>query len=59
MTVENLAYDLRTGYDLLDKRVQERMDRELDELKPDLLTLSSPCTHAGGWDQLGSSQPVL
>ena len=32
--------------------MRDKVDQELDELKPDLLTLSPPCTHEGGWDHL-------
>ena len=46
------AYDLKTGYDLLDKTVQKKVDQELEELRPDLLIVSPPCTHEGGWDHL-------
>ena len=46
------AYDIKQGIDLEDPKVQARVDRELDELKPELLIACPPCTHRGGWDHI-------
>ena len=47
-----VAYDIKTGYNLNDPKVQEHVDKELDRLKPDLLIACPPCTHRGGWERL-------
>ena len=47
-----VAYDIKNGYDLDDPKVQDQVDKELDELKPSLLVACPPCTHRGGWEHL-------
>lgn len=47
-----VAYDIKDGYDLDDPKVQDQIDIELDELKPNLLVACPPCTRRGGWERL-------
>lgn len=47
-----VAYDIKNGYDLDDPKVQDQVDKELDQLRPNLLIACPPCTHRGGWEHL-------
>lgn len=49
---KGLAFDLSTGYDLLDPSTQKHVDAVLDEARPSLLILCPTCTYSGGWDNL-------
>ena len=46
------AYDIKQGYDLTDPSTQRAVDKEIDELSPQLLVMCPPCTFWGGWDHL-------
>lgn len=35
-----------------DPKVQDQVDKELDQLRPNLLIACPPCTHRGGWEHL-------
>lgn len=49
---KGLAFDLSTGYDLLDPSTQKHVDAVLDEARPSLLIVCPTCTYSGGWDNL-------
>ena len=48
------SYDLSTGYDFSKPAVRDQVAQELRENPPDLLVLSPPCTHEGGWFNLNA-----
>ena len=43
------SYDLSTGFDFTKPAVRDQVAGELRDNPPDLLVLSPPCTHEGGW----------
>ena len=49
---KGLAFDLSTGYDLLDPATQRHVDAVLDEARPSLLIVCPTCTYSGGWENL-------
>ena len=49
---KGLAFDLSTGYNLLDPSTQKHVDAVLDEARPSLLIVCPTCTYSGGWDNL-------
>ena len=49
---QGVAYDIKNGWNLSDPEVQKQVDKQLDQLKPDLLVACPPCTHRGGWEHL-------
>ena len=48
------SYDLSTGFDFTKPAVRDQVAKELYENPPDLLILSPPCTHEGGWFNLNA-----
>eukprot|EP00435_Cladocopium_sp_Y103_P056621 s837_g19.t1 len=50
------SYDLKTGYDLSTSKDRRHVEDDLIQNRPDLLVLSPPCTHEGGWFNLNSSK---
>eukprot|EP00435_Cladocopium_sp_Y103_P043787 s1055_g12.t1 len=50
------SYDLKTGYDLATASDRKRVEDDLVNNSPDLLVLSPPCTHEGGWFHLNGSK---
>ena len=51
---QGIAFDKKQGWDLQDHAAQQKVDRLLDELRPELLVVCPPCTYAGGWERLNS-----
>ena len=51
---QGIAFDKKQGWDLMDRATQQKVDRLLDELRPELLVVCPPCTHAGGWEHLNA-----
>ena len=49
---KGLAYDLKTGYNLLNPKVQRQVEEELDRECPELLVCCPECKHWGGWYRL-------
>ena len=49
---KGLAFDIKNGWDLLNKDTQLKVDRLLDRARPKLLVVCPPCTHEGGWENL-------
>ena len=47
-----LSFDLKNGYNLLDRRTQREVEAQLDEVRPELLVLCPECKHWGGWYRL-------
>ena len=47
-----LSFDLKNGFDFRKKADRDRVAKLLDERPPELLVLSPPCTHEGGWHNL-------
>lgn len=56
---EGLSYGILQGCDLLDKKTQAKVSKELDEANPELLVLSSECKHWGGWYRLNQTKLSL
>ena len=50
------SYDLKTGFDLSTARDRRTVEADLQKHRPDLLILSPPCTHEGGWFHLNSTR---
>ena len=46
------SYDIKQGFDLTDCQTQVTVDKEIDQMSPELLVLCPPCTYWGGWDNL-------
>eukprot|EP00435_Cladocopium_sp_Y103_P026818 s1587_g6.t1 len=53
---EARSYDLKTGFDLSKSVDRKRVEDDLVNNSPDLLVLSPPCTHEGGWFHLNGSK---
>ena len=47
-----LSFDLKNGYNLLDRKTQQQVEAQLDEVRPELLVLCPECKHWGGWYRL-------
>ena len=47
-----LAFDIKQGWDLLNPKLQDTVDRLLDKACPELLIACPTCTHSGGWENL-------
>lgn len=50
--LKGLAFDIKQGWDLLDPKTQDRVDKLLDRAKPQLLVACPTCTNSGGWENL-------
>eukprot|EP00435_Cladocopium_sp_Y103_P016050 s2207_g4.t1 len=50
------SYDLKTGYDLSLSSDRKKVEQDLVQNRPDLLVLSPPCTHEGGWFNLNCTK---
>eukprot|EP00435_Cladocopium_sp_Y103_P013904 s3466_g3.t1 len=50
------SYDLKTGYDLSKASDRKKVELDLIQNRPDLLLLSPPCTHEGGWFNLNCTK---
>ena len=48
------SFDLSTGFDFTKPEVRDQVAQELKDRPPDLLLLSPPCTHEGGWFNLNA-----
>ena len=53
---KGLAFDIKQGWDLLNTKTQDQVEKLLDRAKPELLSSMSNL-HAFRW--LGESQPIL
>ena len=49
---KGLAFDIKQGWDLLNPKTQDQVERLLDRAKPELLVVCPTCTHSGGWENL-------
>ena len=49
---KGLAFDIKQGWDLLNPKTHEQVDRLLDKARPELLVVCPTCTHSGGWENL-------
>ena len=49
---KGLAFDIKQGWDLLNPKTQEQVDRLLDKARPELLVVCPTCTHSEGWENL-------
>ena len=56
---DGLSYDILQGCDLLDKKTQAEVSKQLDEANPELLVLSPECKHWGGWYRLNQTKLSL
>ena len=54
---KGLAFDIKQGWDLLNPKTQEQVDRLLDKACPELLVVCPTCTHSGGWEKPESVLP--
>eukprot|EP00435_Cladocopium_sp_Y103_P032199 s207_g8.t1 len=50
------SYDLKTGYDLSTASDRKKVEQDLVQHRPELLVLSPPCTHEGGWFNLNCTK---
>ena len=50
------SVDIKLGTDLLNAKNRTQLKQELRDNPPELLTLSPPCTHEGGWFNLNSTK---
>ena len=50
------SYDLKTGFDLSKSSDRRQVEQDLVENRPELLVLSPPCTHEGGWFNLNCTK---
>ena len=49
---KGLAFDIKQGWDLLNPKTQDQVEKLLDRAKPKLLIACPTCTHCGGWENL-------
>eukprot|EP00435_Cladocopium_sp_Y103_P056355 s943_g19.t1 len=51
-----LSFDLKNGYNLLDRKTQQEVAAQLDDVQPELLVLCPECKHWGGWYRLNEKK---
>ena len=56
---EGLSFDIKQGWDLLDKKVQQQVSGVLEKKRPELLVLCPECKHWGGWYRLNQTKLPL
>jgi len=49
---KGLAFDIKQGWDLLNPKTPDQVERLLDRARPELLVVCPTCTHSGGWENL-------
>ena len=56
---KGLSFDIKQGWNLLDKKTQTKVDTMLEEASPELLICCPECKHWGGWYRLNKHKLSL
>ena len=56
---EGLSFDIKQGWDLIDKKIQQQVSGVLEKKCPELLVLCPECKHWGGWYRLNQTKLPL